>query len=97
MENNTEKKYNAKTFRTTTKKGILGKVFVSINEEEQVMVMIQRLLLTEEREDFKLLRKYKHYYYCEKWLAFKIDSFYRVVECFIELQEINNYEKTNNT
>jgi hypothetical protein len=96
MENNT-KKPNAKSFRSVALDGTLCKTFVILFKEEQCVTIVQRYLFIEQKENFKLLRKYKHYYYCEKWLAFKINSFYRVVECFIELQEINNYEKINNT
>lgn len=78
MNNNTKKTFDAKTFRSFTENGDLCKTFVAISPEEKVIVIIQRILATKKLKNFYVLRKYKHYYYCERYMSFHCNSFAKV-------------------
>ena len=87
MENNTEK-FNCGTFRSVTIEGILCKTIIFINKEKKATVIIQRFLFTEQKEGFKLLRKYKQYYYSERHVSLKNETFSKIVSIVSTLNKM---------
>jgi hypothetical protein len=69
----------AATFRSTTIDKRLVKTYVLV-DKNGIILIIKRILSDEEKHGYETIRKFKNYFYIQKYISFKITSFQTITD-----------------
>jgi len=79
MKNNLYNLLTAASFRSITIDKRLVKTYVII-DKNGIVLIIKRILSNEEKHGYETIRKFKNYFYIQKYISFKITSFKTITD-----------------